>query len=310
VRLAALLLLVVIASASAARADDPAIVLDPAVRDFTALGNTIVWVSGSGDSLQLMRHDGSGDAPVPGALPPSPYFAIDLGRDARRARVLTYMTCVGASCRAWRDDLAGHHVAFKRLAPQGCALSTTPAVWGARLAYAIDCGDERSGLYVRRGTAPPRRLVLPKIVRQAGADFRAIDLRGATVATDASLHGFTEELVFSETVSGTHLMLGPVAAREGDVDSHVADVAVGPRGVVWSLIDTIVLGSPNNADIYRSAGECLKRESIMTPADQSFAADDVSVAGSMLYLDVPGTGIVTHAFAPESLCQFRPTRRR
>ena len=58
--------------------------------------------------------------------------------------MLTYLICDTAlsRCNAYSDDLAGHRVRFKRLAPKGCGLGSAPACWGS---------PRRHGLHLHQG---------------------------------------------------------------------------------------------------------------------------------------------------------------
>ena len=62
----------------------------------------------------------------------------------------------------------------------------------------------------------------------------------------------------------------------------------------------------SSAIVFRAAGRCVQHESLETPAgpdqESTYRARDLAVDGSTLYLVVPGTGIVTHTFAPERPC--------
>src|SRR5205823_11031081 len=116
-------------------AADTTVAADPAADQVTALGGTIVWVTGPSGAQTLMRHPAAGDVPVTAAPKAKAYRTIGLGRNANGKLVLTYLRCRTFShCTAFRNDLAGHRTAFKGLAPRGCSLSTAPAIWGRRLA--------------------------------------------------------------------------------------------------------------------------------------------------------------------------------
>ena len=71
-------------------------------------------------------------------------------------------------------------------------------------------------------------------------------------------------------------------------------------------MDAEHVGDPNQAVIFRQAGPCLEYETIANPAgpdqESGFRATSLAVDGATLYLVVPGTGIVTHAFTPQRPC--------
>ena len=280
-----LALLLVPAAASA----DTTINADPLADQVTALDGKVVWVTGASGHQTL-----AGAATGPEA---KAYRTIDLGRDANGKLVLTYLRCKTFSrCTAFRDDLNGHRVAFKGLAPHGCALSTAPAVWGRHLAYGLGCRKRgRSGLYV-----DGRHLRLPNDARKYGVnEITSVDLRGARVAAVAEdIYGYA----FSETIAGKQRRSYFVSASEGDSDEHTLGLALGTGNTLWSLVDAEHAGDPNQAVIYRGTGACLRSESLATPTgpdqESSYRAIDLAVDGTTLYLVVPGTGIVSHDFTP------------
>jgi hypothetical protein len=290
-RLLTTALLIAVAVPAAARAADATIAADPDAQEVTALGGKLVWVSGK-SGHELLKG-------VPSPPEAKAYRSIDLGRDAKGKLVLTYLRCRTFShCTAFRDDLAGHRRAFKGLAPHGCALSTAPAVWGKRLAYGLGCRNtKRSGLYV-----DGRRLPLPKDAVKFGADeITSVDLRGARVAAVAA---DIYEYAFTETVAGRHRHSIFSAASEGDSDEHTRGLSLGAGGALWALTDAEHAGDPNEAIVFKALGSCLQNETLATPAgpdeESSYRAIDLAVDGATLYLVVPGTGIVTHDFAPST----------
>jgi hypothetical protein len=294
-RLAATAILVLAAAiAPAARAADQVVAADPAAQAVTALDGKLVWVSGKAGSQALL---GMQVAPRPAKA----YRSIDLGRRADGKLVLTYLRCRTFShCTAYRDDMKGHRSVFKGLARPGCALSTAPAVWGRHLAYGLGCRKQgRSGLYV-----DGRRLPLPKDAKKYGADeITSVDLRGNRVAAIAS---DIYEYAFSQTLAGRQRHAFLAAASEGDSDEHALGLALGAGNRLWALTDAEHAGDPNEAVIYRRTGGCLEYERLANlpgPDQESgYRASDLAVDGATLYLVVPGTGIVAHAFTPVRAC--------
>jgi hypothetical protein len=276
---------------AAARAADTTVAADPDAQEVAAMGGKVVWVSGTSGHEVLKG--------VPSPPEAKAYNSIDLGRDAKGKLVLTYLRCRTFShCTAFRDDLAGHRKAFKGLAPHGCALSTAPAVWGKRLAYGLGCRKtSRSGLYV-----DGRRLPLPKDAVNYGADeITSVDLRGTRVAAVAA---DIYEYAFSETVAGKRRRSIFSAASEGDSDEHTRGLSLGAGGALWALTDAEHAGDPNEAVIFRATAASVQHEALTTPAgpdqESSYRATDLAVDGTVLYLVVPGTGIVVHDFAPSA----------
>jgi hypothetical protein len=267
---------------------------DPLADQVTALDGNVVWVTGTSGHQTLA---GAATGPVAKA-----YRTIDLGRGAYGRPVLTYLRCRTFShCTAYRDDLHGHRRAFKGLAPHGCALSTAPSLWGKHRAYGLSCRRAgRSGLYV-----DGRHLRLPKDPRKYNVDeITSVDLRGRRVAAVAEdIYGYA----VSETITGRQKRSYFVSASEGDSDEHTLGLALDPAGSVWSLVDAEHAGDPNQAVIYKGAGACLQYESLATPSgpdqESGYRASDLAVDGTTLYLVVPGTGIVTHDFAPTRACR-------
>jgi hypothetical protein len=294
-----------------ARAADTTVSADPAADQVTALDGTIVWVTGKSGAQTLMRHTTAGDAPVTAAPKAKAYRTIDLGHNAKGRLVLTYLRCRTFShCTAFHNDMAGHHRAFKSLALRRCSLTTAPAMWGARVAYGLACHKgkafdaRRSGLYVKRGSHGPRRLPLPKDAVKFGANqITSVDLRGVRVGAVAA---DIFEYAFSETVAAKQRHSFLAAASEGDSDEHARGLALGTGTTMWSLVDALHAGDPNESVIFRATGGCVQADRLSTPAgpddESSFIATDVAVDGPTLYLVEPGTGIVAHPFVPERPC--------
>ena len=278
----------------AAASADTTVHPDPLADQVTALDGKVVWVTGASGHQTLA---GATTGPEAKA-----YRTIDLGRDANGRLVLTYLRCRTFShCTAFRDDLNGHRKAFKGLAPRGCALSTAPAVWGRHLAYGLGCRKAgRSGLYV-----DGRRFPLPKELTKFGTDeITSVDLRGNQVAAVAEdIYGYA----FSGTRAGKRRHSYFVSASEGDSDEHTRGLALGAGGSLWSLVDAEHAGDPNEAVIYKGVTGCLEHETLQTPAgpdeESTYRAIDLAQDAGTLYLVVPGTGIVTHDFAPAGICR-------
>jgi hypothetical protein len=285
---------------AAARADT--VVADPAAQQVAALNGTIVWVSG--DSPQtLMQHDASGDRPVQGA-PAAPYYrSIDLGLDRDGRLVLTYQRCSSPSrCAVRQDDLHGHRTSMSVRLPSGCTMSVAPARWQTRTAYGVGCRtSSRSGLYVKTGSAPARRLPRPHDAARFGVTQpTSVDLRGTRVAAVLSdIYSYA----FAENTDRSALRAHLSAASEGDSDAHTPGLALGTGGTLWSLTDAEHAGDPLQTVIQQQTATCDAYQTITAPeGDERYPATDLAADGEQLYLVVPGTGIATHAFAPIRSC--------
>jgi hypothetical protein len=297
--LAAILLLT--GAATAARAADTLVAPDARAREATALDGTVVWVSGSPSKGQrLMLVDAQGVRPVPGAPTARSYQAPDLGKAADGAPVLSYLRCTTFSrCVAYRDDLHRHRTRFTGLRPAGCTFTTTPAIWGDRVAYAAHCAKRPggTGLYVRTGSGRPKRMSRPVDAVKFGIRAASsVDLRGGTVA---GVFADVYEYVTWQRVDATHRRSYFAAGSEGDADEHVTGLQLAPGGAVWSLVDAFSAASPYSAVIRRTVGRCTEAESIYAADDAARpVATDLAVDGTTLYLVEPGRGIVRHAFTP------------
>jgi hypothetical protein len=309
-----LTLAAVAATPAAAGAADTPVVPGADARQMTALDGTLVWVSGTFPNHTLMQRSPDGIiTPVAGA-PKATYPSIDLGHDGSGRLVLTYLRCSGTrSCKAYSDDLAGHRVIYKRLAPKRCTLTAAPARWGSRVAYGLGCSrlrgkpnvhdSKRSGLFVRRGNGPAKRLRLPKpATRLVIDDVRWVDLHGRSVgAVVADVYSYA----FSQTVDGTHLRSSFVAASEGESDETVRGLSLGTGGALWTLVDAVHTGDPNQARISKlGATGCAETEILANPsaADEGYRAEAMAVDGDTIYLYAPAAGIVTHELVPSSTC--------
>jgi hypothetical protein len=260
-----------------------------------------------------MQHDGAGTRPVTGAPTARFYRSVDLGHDRAGKLVLSYMRCPATgACVARRDDLRGHRASFAGVTPARCSLSTAPAVWRTNAAYGLLCRKRdgrtfdaaRSGLYVKADGRSPRRLPLPRAAVQAGAtSVTHADLRGtrvAAVAADIYAYAFTE------TTSGADLHAFRAATSEGDGDERVGSMALGTTATLWTLTASSHAGDPNAARIMRLQGACDTWQTLVNPAGPAeadgYPATALAADGATLYLVVPGTGIVTHEFAPQVGC--------
>jgi hypothetical protein len=292
-----LLCLAALAVPASAAADD-LVAADPAAGSVTALNGTVVWVSGPYGAERLMRRTATGFARVPGAPTAKSYSSIDLGLDSRGRTVLTYLRCRRAGhCTAIRDDLRGHRASIRGLAPRGCALSTAPSMWRARVAYGLGCRHRGSGLYVNG-----RRLPLPHdAVKFGSTSIARVDLRGTRVgAATEDIYSYA----FVDTVNGTRRGSWLAAASEGESDEHVVGLSVGSLGDLWALTDSVHTGDPNEAVIGHMIGTCFNYESLpnASASDDGYRAVGLAVDGPALYLAAPGTGIVRHAFTPSRRC--------
>jgi hypothetical protein len=291
---------------SAASAADVVIAPDPAAQQLAALDGTIVWVSGTFGHQKLMQRTPDGVvAPVKGTREARSYRSIDLGHDSDGALRLTYLRCdTTSSCKALWNDLDGRRATFRKLTLPKCAISTAPAWWRTRIAYGLDCtgsaaNRRRTGLYVKNGSRAPQRLPLPKDAVKFGVDrIESVDLRATRVAAVAA---DIYEYVFSERVDGTGMSSFLAAASEGDSDEHARGLSLGSGGTLWALRDAEHANDPKETIVFRVVDDCLRLERMTTPADGDFAATDLAVDGTTVYLLVPATGIVTHTFAPDPI---------
>jgi hypothetical protein len=289
--------------AAAAAAADLLVAPDPAAQQLTALDGTIVWVSGTFGHQKLMQRTPDGVvAPVKGTREARSYRSIDLGHDSDGALRLTYLRCdTNSSCKALWNDLDGRRATFRKLTLPQCAISTAPSWWRTRIAYGLDCtgsaaNRRRTGLYVKNGSRAPKRLPLPKDAVKFGVNrIESVDLRASRVAAVAA---DIYEYAFSESVDGTGMSSFLAAASEGESDANARGLSLGSGGTLWALTDAEHANDPKEALLFRVAGGCLRLERMSSPPDGDFAATDLAVEGTTLYLLVPGTGIVTHEFVP------------
>jgi hypothetical protein len=295
-------LLAVPATASAA---DTLVVPDPAADQITALDGTIVWVSGKFGNQTLMQRTSAGTiSAVKGAPTSRNYRSIDLGRSRANRLVLTYLRCdSNQACKPISDDLAGRRTAFSKLTRPGCMVNAGPSQWRNRIAYGLFCtgstaNRKRSGLYLKTDGHAPARLQLPKdAVKFAIRTIESVDLRGSRVAAVAA---DIYEYSFSQTTSGKDLQSFFAAASEGESDASARGLAIESSLAWWTLTNASHTGDPNETIIHREfGGGCSRVERLTSPPDAEFLATDLAFDGAVLYLLVPGTGIVTHTIAPE-----------
>jgi hypothetical protein len=302
ISLLAAALLALPATASAA---DPLVAADPAAEQVTALGGTIVWITGEFGHQRLMQRTPDGTiSAVEGTREARDYRGVDLGRDSDGRPLLTYLRCDAAGpCQALWNDLDGRRATFRKLALPGCLVDTAPAQWRTRIAYGLSCtgsatNRKKSGLYVKRGSRPPVRLPRPRdAVKFRITNIADVDLRATRVAAVAA---DVYEYSFSQTTAGRDMRSAFVAASEGESDEHVRAIALGRANVHWTLTNAIHVGDPNEAIIFRQQGDCLQRERLVSPSGADvFLASGLAVDETTMYLVVPGSGIVTHTFTPD-----------
>jgi hypothetical protein len=308
-------MLTLAAVAASPAAADSVIVAGAEAQRMTALDRTVVWTSGRFPSQTLMQRTPDGSvSPVKGA-PVAVYRSLDLGHDGSGDLVLTYIRCAGTrNCKAISDDLDGRRTSFKRLAPPRCELTSAPARWRERVAYGLSCDKvsdksqihdrARSGLFVRKGLGPARRLRLPKDAVRFGVDQVSwVDLRGTIVGAAATdIYSYA----FAQTVNGANLRSTFAAASEGESDEHVAGLSLGAGGLLWTLVDAVHTGDPTEARISRlTSGTCADTERLVSaPGEfERYRAEAMAVDGSTVYLSVPGAGISVHSFTPTFNCR-------
>ncbi len=303
------------ATATASAAADSVVVSGVEAQHMTALDGVIVWRSGTFPHNTLMQRAADGSVgPVKGA-PTAYYPSFDLGHDGHGRLVLTYLRCTGTkSCKGYSDDLAGHRNSYKKLVPAHCSLTTAPSRWLDRVAYGLQCTKasgtsrthdaKRSGLFVRKGAGAAKHLALPKDAKKFGIDtVRWVDLRGTNVgAVVSDIYSYA----FRQTVNGTHLRSDFVAASEGDSDENVVGLSLAAGARLWTLVDALHVGDPNEAVIDRIDSTCADFERVQSPAgpneQDGYPYEAMAVDGDSVYLSVPGTGIVRHDYVPTSAC--------
>lgn len=294
---------------------DTVVVPGAEAQRMTALDGALVWTTGKFPSQTLMQRSPDGTVGLVAGAPVAVYRSLDLGRDARNRLVLTYIRCAGIrSCKAISDDLAGNRVSFKRLAPAGCELTAAPSRWRERVAYGMYCtkrsgtsrvaAPARTGLFVRKGSAAPKRLRLPTAANKFRMDtVNWVDLRGTTVGAAVS---DVYSYAFAQTVNGSKLRSTSVASSEGESDEHIVGQSLGAGGLLWTLVDAIHTGDPIEARISRlESGTCADTERLTSPHTEfeRYPVEALAVDGSTVYTSVPGVGITVHSFTPTFLCR-------
>jgi hypothetical protein len=300
---------------ASANAADTVVVPGVAPEHMTALDGVIVWRSGTFPNNKLMQRGADGTVgPVKGA-PTAYYQSLDLGHDGNGKLVLTYIRCTGTkNCKGYSDDLAGHRNSYKKLVPAHCSLTTAPSRWLDRVAYGLECTKpsgksrvhdaKRSGLFVRKGAGAAKHLPLPKDAKKFGIDIvHWADLRGTNVgAVVSDIYSYA----FRQTVNGTHLRSDFVAASEGESDANVVGLSLAAGARLWTLVDSLHVGDPNEAAIDRINSTCADFELVKSPAgpneQDSYPYEAMAVDGDTVYLYVPGTGIVRHDYVPTAAC--------
>lgn len=293
------------------------VVADPDARQVTALGGTLVWVSGEGPGQKLMQRSPDGTvAPVAGSEGAAYFRSPDLGRDAAGRLVLTYARCAvtPGKCRYVRDDLAGKRTRLRGLALRRCRVSSLPSIWGKRIAYGLSCvkrtpglvaDPARSGLYVKRGSRAPKRLSTPRNARRAGARWvEDVDLRGRRVA---ALYTDISGYAVIQSTSGADRHSSRAATTEGDGEQSVAGVIVGTGDArLWYLTRSSHVDSAPQSIINRRKRDCSDYQ-VLTGSDEpdanfDFPYADLAVDAGTLYAVDPGEGIVTHSYQPQFGC--------
>lgn len=301
----ALLAAAALALPATASAADTLVVPDPAAEQITALDGTVVWVSGRFGHQRLMQRSADGTiAPVKGAPASRSYRSVDLGRSRRNTLVLTYLRCdTSKACTPISDDLAGRRVTFSKLTLPGCTVSAGPSQWRRNLAYGLFCtgsaaNRKRTGLYWKADGRAPVRLPRPKdAVRFGIANIESVDLRGTQIA---AVVADVYEYSFSQALSGKGLRSFFAAGSEGDSDASARGLAIQSSTTWWTLTNSSHVGDPNQTILFRSTPGCLQSEVLESAPDaEGFLATDIAVDGATVYLLVPGTGIVTHAFTAD-----------
>ena len=300
-----LVLAALLAGPATASAADTLVAADPAAQQITALDGTVAWVSGTFGHQTLMQRAADGTiSAVKGAPESRNYRSIDLGRSRSNTLVLTYLRCdTSRACKPISDDLAGHRATFSKLTRPGCTVNAGPSQWRNRIAYGLFCtgstaNQKRTGLYVKADGRSPVRLGLPKDAVKFGIrTIESVDLRGTRVA---AVVADIYEYSFSQTTAGKDLRAFFAAASEGESDASARGLAIQSNSAWWTLTNASHSGDPNETIIHREFGVgCSQVERLTSPPDVEFRANDLAVDGPVLYLLVPGVGIVTHTIGPE-----------
>jgi hypothetical protein len=304
--LTSLLLAACLVAPASASAQDTLVAPDPAAEQITALGGTLVWVSGPFGSQRIFQRTPDGTiAPVKNAPRSRSYRSIDLGRDSDGKLRLTYLRCdTSSTCKALWDDLDGRRATFRNLEAPGCKVNTAVSQWRTRVAYGLACtgsaaNRKLTGLYTKNGSRRPVRLPRPRDAITFGVTrIESVDLRGDRVAAVAA---DIFEYSYSQTVGGRDMRAFLAAASEGDSDENARGLSLQSASTHWTLTDSTHTGDPNTATIFRQAGGCLQREPLVSApnATREFEVTDIAADAGTLYLLTPGAGIVTHTFTPD-----------
>ena len=181
-------------------------------------------------------------------------------------------------------------------------------MWRGATAYGLLCRTgartfdaRRSGLYVKLDGRSARHLALPRDAARTGStSITRVDVRGdrvAAVAADVWAYAF------SQTTGGRDLRSSRVAVSEGDGDERVAAMALGTTAQLWTLTASSHAGDPNAARIGRLWNGCDTWQTLTNPAGpdeaEGYPLTALAADGATLYAVVPGTGIVTHVYAPQ-----------
>ena len=284
------------------------VVADPDARQVTALGGTIVWVSGDSPARLMLRSTDGSVSPIAQA---TALRNPDLGRDAQNRLVLTYARCSTLTkCVYVREDFERGRRTL-RLAPRNCALSSTPAVWRSSVAYGLACfkrvngrraaDNARSGLYLKKGTRKAVRFAAPRSARRAGAlSIEDVDLRGAQIA---AIYADVYAFAVVQSTTGSLRRTRRVAVSEGDGDQRAAGVVIGTGDVrLWALTRSFHAEHPAQTIIQRITKTCDGYQTLTGTSQEDHPLTDLAADGDALYAVDPGAGIVTHAYAKTAGC--------
>jgi len=240
------------------------------------------------------------------------YRSLDLGRDAQGDPVLTYARCTtSSSCKVLQDDLAGTRRSVRGLTPRRCSLSTAPALWRGTTAYGLLCRTRanrfdarRSGLHVRTAGGRVTRIAAPPEARRAGSGtITRVDLRGTRVA---AVPADIASWAFTSDTRGRGLRGFLAGSSEGETDPRVASLALGARGVLWTLTQSTRTDEPSASIVARlGAGDCLERQTLRdagAPGEARFPLAGLAADGEDLLVVQAGTGVVRHAFVADHDC--------
>jgi len=157
----------------------------------------------------------------------------------------------------------------------------------------------RSGLHVRTPRGRVTRIAAPPEARRAGSGtITRVDLRGTRVAAVA-----IASWAFAADTRGRGLRGFLAGSSEGETDPRVASLALGARGVLWTLTQSTRTDEPSASIVARlGAGDCLERQTLRdagAPGEARFPLAGLAADGEDLLVVRPGTGVVRHAFVPD-----------